>query len=94
MSREGFEVLSNIFCWNFVRSSSCSEGTLLSLEIMLLAVIGRKQRTDLCPYHLCQCTNELRSCICVQPQCFFVDDFPNGEPEGSFEALEEKLVGS
>jgi hypothetical protein len=45
-------------------------------------------RTNLCPDHLCQSTNELRCRIAVASQRFFIDNLAYGVPEGGFEALE------
>lgn len=44
-------------------------------------------RTNLSPDHLRQCTNKLRRSIHTLLNGFLVDDFPDREPEGGFEAL-------
>lgn len=44
-------------------------------------------RTNLCVYELCQSADELWRSIYVGGKAFFVDVFPDGVPEGGFEAL-------
>lgn len=43
--------------------------------------------TYLRPHEFCQGPDELRSGVYAQVQCFFVDGFADGEPEGGFETL-------
>lgn len=48
---------------------------------------GGKVNTYLRPHEFCQGPDELRSGVYAQVQCFFVDGFADGEPEGGFETL-------
>lgn len=48
---------------------------------------SRALRTDLRPHELCQAADELGCRVDAEVDCFFVDDFADGEPEGGFEAL-------
>lgn len=44
-------------------------------------------RTDLCPYELREGADELRCCVAVALETFFVDDLADCVPEGGLETL-------
>ena len=56
--------------------------------------VGGKEgfHTELSPDHLGQRTDELRRCVAVPSQRFFVDYLTDREPKGCFQALEPERV--
>jgi hypothetical protein len=49
--------------------------------------MGRAGSTNLRIHEFCQSTNELRGCVELRSETFFVDILADGVPEGRFEAL-------